>query len=371
MATSSTQVHITAPVRTQCHPKPQLPLPVFLNIECDKLASTTSKIALGEHRTDLVAHAPPFSGSKAMLRIGSTWITSKLQDHVLRARWTADILHYCANKYGWDSATSEDIAWKVIGAARRKCTPTQKMQTSKIMHDWLPVKHMQAHIGGTADCPLCSHPDKTLDHLFHCPHPVEILLEELRKKGLKLGIPRLIIGALTSILVSYITGEEPQPHSSPLLSTAIRAQACIGNRLIPRGFLSYQWLEAMESLGCSNSHRKLAALIYHLWNSFTDGIWRERNQLTHKSRNFNNIEEEQALDERLQWYAENYRTTLSRHHHRLIHQVDLTTLDTIPFRTKRQMLYHLDTARDTFAWTGLTGQTLLTQYFLPQPDATQ
>ena len=65
--------------------------------------------------------------------------------------------------------------------------------TSKIMHDWLPVMHMQAHITGVRQC-LCTY-DKTLDHLFHsCAHPTmkckrEELLAHLRKKGLKLGIP--------------------------------------------------------------------------------------------------------------------------------------------------------------------------------------
>jgi hypothetical protein len=92
-------------------------------------------------------------------------------------------------KYGWDRRTIDDIAWKTIGAARRRCTPTQRMQTSKIMHDWLPVKHMLSHIKGSPVCPLCPHADETLDHIFRCPHPVlaaqrEILLKELLKKGL-------------------------------------------------------------------------------------------------------------------------------------------------------------------------------------------
>jgi hypothetical protein len=52
-------------------------LPVCLNIKCDHIASTTSKLALGEHRQDLASFAPPYPGSRANLRIGDTWITSK------------------------------------------------------------------------------------------------------------------------------------------------------------------------------------------------------------------------------------------------------------------------------------------------------
>ena len=40
------------------------------------------------------------------------------------------------------------------------------------MHHWLPVKHMLSHIQGSPVCPLCAHADETLDHIFHCPHPV-------------------------------------------------------------------------------------------------------------------------------------------------------------------------------------------------------
>ena len=94
-------------------------LPVCLNIECDHIASTTSKLALEEHRHDLASFAPPYLGSKANLRIGDTWSTSKLESHVLWARWTPQVIDYCLNKYGWDRVTFNDITWKTIGAARQ------------------------------------------------------------------------------------------------------------------------------------------------------------------------------------------------------------------------------------------------------------
>lgn len=63
-----------------------------------------------------------------------------------------------------------EIAWKNIWTAWQKCTSMQTTSTSKIMHDWLPVLHMQAHITGFSQCPNCTHPDETLDHIFHCTH---------------------------------------------------------------------------------------------------------------------------------------------------------------------------------------------------------
>jgi len=142
------------------------PLSVLSNIECDRLATETSKIALqGDHRTDLPPTlAPPYPGTRAMLRIGTTWITSNYKHHILSARWTTPIKKYCREKYGWPQNVVDDIAWQSIRAARNKCSPTQVTQTSKIMHDWLPVMHMQAHTTGTAQCPSCLHDDETLDH---------------------------------------------------------------------------------------------------------------------------------------------------------------------------------------------------------------
>jgi hypothetical protein len=253
------------------------PLPIRLNIECDKIASTTSKLALGEHRHDLVSFAPPYPGSKANLRIGDTWITSKLDSHVLRARWTPQVINYCLDKYSWDRLTFNNIAWKRIGAARRRCTPTQLMQTSKIMHGWLPVKHMLSHTQGSTVCPLCTHTDETLDHIFHCPHPVlaakrEMLLEELRKKGLRIGIPRVIMDAISGLLLAYIAGDNPTAPSNPTLIDVFTAQCRIGFHMLPWGFLSLSWINAITATGCSQPYRKLSTHVFHMWITFTDPL---------------------------------------------------------------------------------------------------
>ncbi len=95
----------------------QLTLPVLLNIACDKLASDTASLAPGSHCQDLCSFAPPYPGSRAMLRIGSIWITSNVNHHVLRARWSPHVIRYCMEKYGWDHQIMDDVAWKQIGAA--------------------------------------------------------------------------------------------------------------------------------------------------------------------------------------------------------------------------------------------------------------
>lgn len=45
--------------------------------------------------------SPPYPGSRAMLCIGTTWITSCFQHHILHTWWSTPIQQYCHNKYGW------------------------------------------------------------------------------------------------------------------------------------------------------------------------------------------------------------------------------------------------------------------------------
>ena len=63
--------------------------PTMINIACNKLATETSGAALqggtGETLPPTLMH--PLPGSKALLHIGDTWITSDHRRHILWERW--------------------------------------------------------------------------------------------------------------------------------------------------------------------------------------------------------------------------------------------------------------------------------------------
>ena len=267
-----------------------------------------------------------------------------------------------------------NISWRSIRAVRNKCTPTQLMQTSKIMHDWLPVMHMQAHMTGTKQCPSCPHSDETLDHLFHCPHPAllakrEELLEHLRKKGLKVGTPRVVMDTIVILIQAYFTGSLPPTSStSPSITLALETQIQIGLEYLPRGFLATHWIDALEEHGCPFPHRTLAHLVHTLWIDVTDSLWRTRNTITHNGVNLNTLAQERELDSRLRWYLLHYREVLSRNDYSLVDNLLLSPLDALSLRIKQQWIYHLDAAKVAYA-TSLSqpakGQRLLTQYFRP------
>jgi hypothetical protein len=82
------------------------------------------------------------------------------------------------------------------------------------------------------ECPavliVCTR-TKTLDHLFYCPHPVlkskqEILLEQLRKKGLSLGIPCAVMEGIVGLLHKYITDTPSLRPASPYIAPEWEAQ---------------------------------------------------------------------------------------------------------------------------------------------------
>ena len=194
--------------------------------------------------------------------------------------------------------------------------------------------------------------------------PLACILEQLRKKGLKLQIPYPIVSAWCTLLSSYFDDHVALPQfSSPEISAAAQAQQVIGLKFIPRGFFSTKWIEAMDAHGCTQSTCKLAAIVNFMWIQVTDTHWRVRNEIVHKTQNLNDLAQEGLIDEQLCWYLSNYRTVLSCCDYKLMGRITMESLELTPLRTKRQWIRHLDIARKAFHAEKMTlepGQQLLT-----------
>ena len=144
-------------------------------MECDRLATETAQVAAtaettGTQHPPNTILSPPYIGSRAFLRIRGHWITSHQKQHILQAQ-----------------------------------PAVKKMQTSKIMHSWLPTKHMEAHKTGNSHCPGCKCTDEKLDHMFRCPNKTitnkrDKLLIALRERSLNIGFPRPVMEALSKLL---------------------------------------------------------------------------------------------------------------------------------------------------------------------------
>ena len=350
-------------------------LPVVTNIEADRIASETTSLARGDINQSLpIVMTLPYTGSRALLRVHDTWVTSHMDRMICNAHWESTLVAYCKTKYLWTDDVFATIDWLVIGAARKKCTKTQLMQTSKIIHDWLPVMHMQGHMTGNRQCPACAHPDETLDHLLQCPHPslVRIRKDTLAtamKKGQKLGIHRNVLTALCHLLREYFTGETYEP-TNDTIQKAVTEQRAIGIQYLPRGILTMQWRYALDSLNCDNSDRKIASFLFIIWTEIVDTIWRARNDIVHHSNNLNRQADASRIDRCLRWYGNHYRDVLARQDFKLV-DYGIDDLYVMTLASKRERLRQLDLAKkahDIEINVRAGGQNAITQYFAPKGE---
>ena len=344
---------------------------VLLNIECDRIATETSRIIQEDPIIpDLPPTlTPPYPGSKALLQLGDKWITSHQQRHLLLAHHRHKFLTYCMEKYDWEYETFQLIDWDAVRSVRRRLTQTQRMQTAKLMHDWAPVMHMLAHETGNSQCPGCPHPDETLDHLFRCTNPRQVeqrrtLLLSLRKAGLAKGWPRAILEALLQLLQDFVDGEQPSLPSHPQIRVAVESQIRIGIHLIPRGFLSTEWTSALESFQVCRPRTKITSLLRFLLLDYTDALWRSRNDILHHQENATQQATARNYNTRLQWYLENQHVIAQSDCFIIRYKAE--DLNTMSDRVKRHTLHHLDLARKAQSirlQQRQQGQSVITQFF--------
>lgn len=358
--------------KTKPRQKPKaLNLPATINIECDRIATETATAVTANpnqnHLTPVLSL--PYQGSKALLNIGGTWITSHQRRHILRAKWEPGVRRYCHKKFGWEDTTFDKVNWEIIRSARNGLTATQRIQTSKIMYGWLPIMHMQAHITGIKQCPCCTSPDETMDHLHQCPHKDltekrEILLTKFRKKGLQLDIPRAIMDAIIGTLQAHSHDEVVRPAEHASIVAAVLSQQQIGTHLLFRGFLAKEWETALDDFSVDHSRRKLVGLLKALWIDYTDQIWRNRNEVTHLRQNNTQQAEEQTWTAKLHWFLHNPHVITQKDQFLLNYTTD--DIQNMSGRTRKKMVQNLETVQKALEAEALQraqGQGVITSYF--------
>ncbi len=290
---------------------------VRLNILCDELAGTAAQDVIQGTYPTLETRQPPYPGSKALLRIGDLWITSHVSRHVIKAYHSTAILNYCKEKYKWSQATCDLIFWEGVGRARNRGTQTQLMQTSKIMHGWLPVNHVVGRVTHITQCPGCNHHDETMDHLFHCPNPtirktIDEQLKALSKFLQKSRVSRQFSSVpFLEFLLAYLAQNNEPFTINTFAQEAFQSQMDIGQHLFIRGFLSIEWLHLLRHTHHDRLENVLTNIIGLLWHEFITPIWKVRNNILHRSKNLTTSATEARLDDKLRWFLDNKTTALS------------------------------------------------------------
>lgn len=361
--------HLT--VREERQKPTPLSLEARINIECDRIATETIDAAREENRqSDLPPVIKlPYEGSRALLNIDGKWITAHPNRHIMMAKWGHKTKAYCCRRFQWDEQQFESVLWDSIRSVRKNLTATEQMKTSKIMHGWLPVNHMQGHATGVTQCPCCPHPDETMEHMFRCTNQrlmpkKDELINEIRKKGMAKGIPRAIMEVVCRSLYDFIHSNPPTVPENPTLAAAVHSQIALGMRLLPRGILSEGWMTVLRDFGVEHPERKIAGLLRLIWFDFTDVIWRNRNEIAHERENNARQMENITWANRLLWYLE-HRHVIARRDQFILNYTE-EDIENMPGLVRRKMVQNLERLAAVYArelQLRALGQRTITSYF--------
>ena len=344
-----------------------------INVGCDHIASGTTGAMLGggEIPPEPILKLP-YPGSKALLKIGDKWITSRYKKAIHKATSTPPMRTYCNKRFKWRNNEFDMVYWDAIGTVRRGFNDTKKMLTSKIMHGWLPVGHKRQHITGVNQCPGCPCNDETIHHLFVCPHARMVetrtkAFKQMLKLGRKAKIKRSVIEAVCHVMKEECAGTDRYilPTHAPAIRDAIDEQRRIGMPLMMRGFLAKKWFDAIETSGSKHPERRMIALQRMLWIEWVEPIWHTRNDILHGGHNNTNDAESQRLADRLLWYR-SHRENLLAHHDQSLARFDLTSIQKMRRGTRRECVRQLDIARVAYEKEKFQigqGQSTLHRYF--------
>ena len=311
---------------------------------------------------------PPYTRSKALLRINGHWITPNEKWRIVRARHRDRVWSYCKEKHNWSEEVIEMIMWSAIKKAWTGRTILLMVCTSKILHGWLPVMHMHGRFTGNTQCLGCEEWDETFNHMLRCLHDrmQEAWTQALLKvweSGIKQGLPTGFMNNVQQYLRLTLIHSEEEPDAD--LAQILISQQAIGHTMLVRGYLSFEWLRLLCSLDSHQPERKIARLIRILWDHLIDPPWSTQNDILHLHTNYVSENSHAQLGNCLTWYTQHREELLSRDQFLARHT--LSEIEAMSTTSQcREWVLHLDMAWTAWAKEKTTlakGQRLITQYF--------
>ena len=236
---------------------------------------------------------PPYKGSKAMLKVGNKWVVSRYVDEIQMVQRERDMREYLSGKYKWSRKEFDSVDWDLVGSVRGKYKLSMKRQSSKIMHDWLPIGHMQGHVTGCTQCPGCKHSKETIKHMLKCPN---LAMQDKRKAVIravegrirKIKMPEHIKQCLMDIIKSQlIKGHKVHVPVGHSLKAAFMRQKKIGFDMMMRGFLVKDWRDMTKGSKTWNAKGKMNSLLRMLWEDIVLPMWEQRNKIQQSSKSLN------------------------------------------------------------------------------------
>ena len=182
-----------------------------------------------------------------------------------------------------------------------------------------------------------------------------------------LTLPWVIVDTLTQLLQDYTLNRPPTLPQHDQLRRAVESQLQIGVRMLPRGFLSKQWVDLLADFSISFPARKMSGFLWLLWLDFVEPLWKARNEIAHQGANLNAQAADSTITDRLYWYLDNPHVVSAGNRRALL---SIGCEDIIRMTPLKQatLAKDLDTMRALFSIESqqrASGQSLLTEFFQP------
>ncbi len=305
----------------------ELTLRQQLNVDADHLAGGY----IERHWDEDYSIAPiyPTSGCQIDLPHGTT--TYKLKRELRWARTEPLYRAYLCKKYKWNDTTFSDVDWECLRRALNRKRNDRTLLT-KYLNDITPVGHMVHRYDPkySPQCPSCSQPDETQEHLVHCPAAPRkqwraTFLDTLRKTLTTLDTPDDMMELLLGILKCYINQDDPSTvHIPATVSHIAEQQQAIGWHQLLQGRFTEAWrLHYHQYLGSKatntkNGHTWVTSVITTIFTQWLD-LWKLRNQDRHgkDSQAQDDVARRQAVTELQTLY--NLQDLVLPHHAWLFH----------------------------------------------------
>jgi rubrerythrin len=337
-----------------------------MNADCDEYADICA-----------IEHTPvpfrPFEGSRCMMKIGSQWISTRVDQALQLGYVEKPLKHYISTRLEMSAEAVEHIDQDVIAAARAPHKWARTARISKLMYDCLPVGHNWRQHGAESDqCPCCGSPDKTFEHLVHCCdeglnavrcESIEDMVETASHKRIPEAVSVVIFGIVRRLTES----REPTipSESSPALLRAWKSQKQIRFQNMVKGWVTKDWSRAMRAHGSKDPDGHVIMILTLLWDGFFEPVWEYRNNRLHRMENSAMSSMMRTLGDRLQWFQDNKTIVLAPRHYMLV-EFRVEDVQRWDRRARRMQLLMLEKARKIYAIEckqRVSGQQVITDLF--------
>ena len=269
--------------------------PAQLNTLADRLATRQLDHLLQENATQDML---PLSSNPVYLynNTAARLVTSKEPNAAKWAWSTQRMFKYWSKRLSLPMKDIQSIDWEGLKHTKKTLTENQKVFCYKLSADWLPTGHRMDLIGNLeTECPSCSSPQETLNHLYLCKSRENWradTLKDLYCQLIQIDTPTIVMRMIMHGIHKWFDASTPDIELPEMIQNALDKQNKLGWDLWFRGFHSQAWSQLIGEFTLQRSRESkypvglLWAKQTIKWSILTSqSLWKTCNELIHNTAN--------------------------------------------------------------------------------------